>query len=589
MEKFTHLDLFSGIGGFALAAQTVWGKEYECLGFVEIDKFCQAVLQKNFPGVRIYGDIRKLTGKQLQNDAAQNSVGVRRILGEAGEEGTDIRQQRESGAGDGNGLHLQSNPDGQQADSDAAGQGLEGQTGQVIQGRGERSASEVGGFASDTTSERLGGRSENGGGQRAGVYWQDVPQAERIGREELASDTESRQSRQPSEPERRTDSGGTNFSIDLLTGGFPCQPFSTAGKRKGTEDDRFLWPAMFRIISETRPRWVVGENVAGIITLALDQVVAELEGLDYDVQCFVIPACAVDAPHRRDRVWIIAHDKNAVGTGARSEQRQAGDEGRIASESGRTGLRQEHGQAGAGGVDATGADAASDTASDRRFWRGQGTETEEGLQSGSQPSRELESRFEGCDCSSSDADWSGSGASERRTDGNEQAVVEEWNQPQFESCRQCDVVADSTHLFSNGSNGDARECERQQEVPQSGNSRGETSASDTSSKRLEREQDARDAESRGETAEQRLGEFPEGRTFPDWSRDWREVALESCVRGVDDGLPKRVARLPDGSEISESKWRQEALKAYGNSIVPEVAMEIFRAIKAIEDGQAEQS
>lgn len=101
--------------------------------------------------------------------------------------------------------------------------------------------------------------------------------------------------------------GGGSEPVDLVTGGFPCQPFSDAGKKKGTQDDRDLWPHMFRIIKETRPRWVLGENVAGFITMALDRTITDLESTDYTVQVFVIPACAVGAPHRRDRVWIVAH------------------------------------------------------------------------------------------------------------------------------------------------------------------------------------------------------------------------------------------------------------------------------------------
>lgn len=96
-------------------------------------------------------------------------------------------------------------------------------------------------------------------------------------------------------------------SIDLICGGYPCQPFSTAGKREGEEDDRHLWPEMFACIQHYRPRWVIGENVAGHISMGLDSVLSDLESEGYTTRAFVIPACALDAQHRRNRVWILAN------------------------------------------------------------------------------------------------------------------------------------------------------------------------------------------------------------------------------------------------------------------------------------------
>jgi DNA (cytosine-5)-methyltransferase 1 len=103
-------------------------------------------------------------------------------------------------------------------------------------------------------------------------------------------------------------------TVDVLSGGFPCQPFSQAGKRGGKEDDRYLWPEMLRVIREIRPTWVLGENVPGIVNLALDTVLSDLENEGYASQAFIVPACGVDAPHKRERVAILAYSIDRSGS-----------------------------------------------------------------------------------------------------------------------------------------------------------------------------------------------------------------------------------------------------------------------------------
>ena len=100
-------------------------------------------------------------------------------------------------------------------------------------------------------------------------------------------------------------------AVDIISGGFPCQPSSHAGKRQGSRDSRYLWPQMFRVICELRPRWVLGENVRGLVSLAdgrdFEKICSDLENEDYEVLPMLLPACAFGAPHRRDRIWIVAH------------------------------------------------------------------------------------------------------------------------------------------------------------------------------------------------------------------------------------------------------------------------------------------
>ena len=124
----------------------------------------------------------------------------------------------------------------------------------------------------------------------------------------------------------------TNFSIhkgqvDIISGGFPCQPYSSAGKRLGKEDERHLWPEMLRTIREVKPRWVVGENVLGLVNwndgLVFNEVQVELEAEGYKVQAFILPAAGVNAPHQRYRVWFVAYS-DKIGFSTKMENGELG-------------------------------------------------------------------------------------------------------------------------------------------------------------------------------------------------------------------------------------------------------------------------
>ena len=136
---------------------------------------------------------------------------------------------------------------------------------------------------------------------------------------------------------------------EIITGGFPCQPFSVAGRQKGSGDNRYLWPQMFRVIKEFKPRWIIAENVRGIINIqhgmVFERVHTDLESQGYETQTFIIPAAGVGAPHRRDRVWIVANsrrtirgqqssrNKESIGSGTSQETERSVDSDSVARSS----------------------------------------------------------------------------------------------------------------------------------------------------------------------------------------------------------------------------------------------------------------
>jgi DNA (cytosine-5)-methyltransferase 1 len=242
--------------------------------------------------------------------------------------------------------------------------------------------------------------------------------------------------------------------VDIITGGFPCQPYSTAGKRLGKEDERHLWPEMLRAIREVQPRWVVGENVLGLVNwsggLVFEEVQADLEAEGYEVQPYVLPACGVqNAPHRRDRVWFVAYAKH---------------NGHITAKGGRS-------------------------------------DGEDG---------------------------------QRSKEGEEITK-------QFEGVRQSEKLGSiyATDTDSTRISGQSINARTSQEVRQGWSNTSET--------------------------------WDNGFT----SR-WDKFPTQPALCGGDDGIPTEL----DG--ITLFKWRNESIKAYGNAIVPQVALQIFKAINQYE-------
>lgn len=373
----------------------------------------------------------------------------------------------------------------------------------------------------------------------------------------------------------KTDFTQWRGKIDILTGGFPCQPFSYAGKRGGREDERYLWPEMCRAIQEIRPTWVVGENVAGITTMVeggiltevgeetplfepeniihgyeleqsftIERICKDFEAIGYEVQPMLIPAAACGAPHRRDRVFFIAYnaqDPNYDGRGQREYEIEgsqrlfrhpcSGDSPRLRPEA---------------GADAPhSGDARSE--SERR--------------------RQAEIHSPG---------------SAANSDGGRRGQMDEHLQPE---------LADGAEPFSDG---------------------GMRNASNAKSGRageLRNESKTQGARSRNELLGV-CGGLPhvEGDTADtfrkryDWATDrglipeerWREFPTVPAVYRGNDGIPFDVDGLTvppipapptygkgNPKKYPFSKWRTETLKAYGNAIVPQVMYRIFQAIEQV--------
>lgn len=324
--------------------------------------------------------------------------------------------------------------------------------------------------------------------------------------------------------------------VDVLTGGFPCQPFSCAGKRKGADDDRYLWPEMLRVIDEVRPSWVIGENVAGITSMVepgeiadlgcegalfgegdgvhryvhrggftVERVCSDLERAGYSVQPVLIPACSVGAPHRRDRVFFIAH---ANGDGGQEETERE----------------------------------------PRKVKKGD--EQSEPLFSSIVSEAPNSNGCKGEPC-----------RRESESEVGEQRVLGSGNTKWMGGKKRADAYTHDTGV----------ESQRQR--------REDEIYADSYGKRLSAVS-VRD----GNVEKKRKDEKRCAVQYPrdDWRASladrWHDFPTVSPVCRRDDGLPFDV----DDLAISYTRWRTESLKAYGNAIVPQVIYEIFRAIEAAD-------
>lgn len=383
-----------------------------------------------------------------------------------------------------------------------------------------------------------------------------------------------------------SDIRGTDFMpwrnrIDVLSGGFPCQPFSQAGKRKGTSDDRHLWPEMLRAIREIRPRWVVGENVLGITNwnggMVFEQVCADLETENYSVQPFVLPACGANAPHQRYRTWFVAHrndDQLCAGlqfdqwnwtttlTDGGIDVRYAYRDGACA-QSGTTGEpRPESGRV--CGTGSLGADQDGNGRGSRAnppATAGTGVPAEDGSRAAT----------DSCGC-----------GYERRNECSGEEVPEKeriyGNGAAARSGIQRPVADPQSGRFqrriSESGRADGNQTERLHlldGVEGSGVQRTVTHA-EPQPRQNERTE-------RGNMGKADCGQ-PTGRfEYGDLSKDWLDFPTQSPVCSRDDGFPIPM----DG--ITFPRWRKESIKAYGNAIVPQLAYRIFRVIEFMSNGK----
>ena len=348
MKKIVHLDLFSGIGGFALAVDNVYGKENIRHIFCEIYPFCTAVLKKHWSDAEYFGDIRELvrelTGLSAEEYNTKHELSTWRQVLERNPDvyERDVNREYSGVLWDNSASDVD---DSQKERGEVSFPSAIRKEEPLLSGNeSERESSRHYGVSDRKedidSSNTLRKVREGGKRQRNTIAPSRLQQT--IGSNVAmpavplqVAQREQSNSASDKTPENDTkgnrkygrQSGKEKIKYEkpfIISGGFPCPSFSQAGKRKGTEDARYLWPEMLSTIHFLKPKYVLAENVRGLVTwkngLALDTVRINLEECGYEVGIFIIPAVAVNAPHRRDRVWIVAYSsRNSDRTEKRGE------------------------------------------------------------------------------------------------------------------------------------------------------------------------------------------------------------------------------------------------------------------------------
>jgi DNA (cytosine-5)-methyltransferase 1 len=321
----------------------------------------------------------------------------------------------------------------------------------------------------------------------------------------------------------KTDFSIHRGAIDILTGGFPCQPYSAAGKRLGKEDERHLWPEMLRAIREIKPTWVVGENVLGLVNwnggLVFEEVQADLEAEGYEVQPYVLPAVSVNAPHRRDRVWFVA--RRIQGTlsycgSSRCNRNKESSKG-CECERSRISFNESDSFCNSRTFTYSSSDGLHDQSSETDNRIGQ-----DNKQSGSQ--RFSTTQGLGNERTSPDTEsrWAGGLRNQ-----SEEARTRESNQPPRGVCGVSHADFAYTDGFGLWGQGD------------------------------------RFGKSGFINQKSKIG-------------NWQNFPTVSPICTRDDGISDRL------DSITFSKWRNQSIKASGNALVPQLVLQIFKAIESYE-------